>query len=143
VNDLLPTQSTPGGTISTKLYNGIQSSWVQRCAYNHVAVPIPALEAIETQPEEGQADGLDLLPVSVEIRTDPPELMKYIKISRSGMEHPSPSKLKPGFYKLTLPVEGTIRTLPDMEVTPDGKNIITIKVDPLTGEASIDRRIEP
>jgi UDP-2,3-diacylglucosamine pyrophosphatase LpxH len=56
VNDLLPTQSTPGGTISTKLYNGIQSSWVQRCAYNHVAVPIPALEAIAGSSTVAESD---------------------------------------------------------------------------------------
>jgi UDP-2,3-diacylglucosamine pyrophosphatase LpxH len=46
VNDLLPSQAAPGGTISTKLYNGIQDTWVQRCAYNHVPVPVPVLEAI-------------------------------------------------------------------------------------------------
>ena len=46
VNDLLPYQQEPGGTISTKLYDGIQDTWAQRCAYNRVNVPIPALEAI-------------------------------------------------------------------------------------------------
>lgn len=46
VNDLLPVQSTPGGIIDVNLYKGVQDSWEQRQAYNHVPVSIPAQQAI-------------------------------------------------------------------------------------------------
>ncbi len=46
VNDLLPFQSTPGGIIDVNLYKGVQDSWEQRQAYNHVPVSIPAQQAI-------------------------------------------------------------------------------------------------
>jgi len=46
VNDVLPYQTTPGGFIDVNLYNGIQDSWLQRQAHNHVPVNIPAEQAI-------------------------------------------------------------------------------------------------
>lgn len=46
VVDVLPYQTTPGGTIDVKLYNGIQDSWLQRQAHNHVEVNIPTEQAI-------------------------------------------------------------------------------------------------
>ncbi len=103
----------------------------------------PALEAIETQAEGGGKEDPDAAAVEVEIRTDPPELMKLLRISRNGSEVALASRMKPGLYKLTLPVEGTLRTLPDMDITPGGKNFILVRVDPLGGDASIDRRVEP
>jgi UDP-2,3-diacylglucosamine pyrophosphatase LpxH len=46
VNDILPYQTTPGGVIDVKLYKGIQDSWTQRQALNHVPIPIPISQAI-------------------------------------------------------------------------------------------------
>jgi len=46
VNELLPSQTTPGGFIDVNLYNGIQDNWLQRQAHNHVPVNIPAEQAI-------------------------------------------------------------------------------------------------
>jgi len=46
VNDILPYQTTPGGLIDVNLYKGIQDTWNQRQLLNHVAVNIPADQAI-------------------------------------------------------------------------------------------------
>jgi hypothetical protein len=46
VNDLLPFQATPGGFIDMNLYKGVMDTWDQRQALNHVAVPIPVLQAL-------------------------------------------------------------------------------------------------
>jgi UDP-2,3-diacylglucosamine pyrophosphatase LpxH len=46
VNDILPYQETPGGFIDVTLYKGIQDTWTQRQAHNHVPIPIPAQQAI-------------------------------------------------------------------------------------------------
>lgn len=46
VNDLIPFQTTAGGFIDVNLYNGIQDTWTQRQAANHVNVNIPASQAI-------------------------------------------------------------------------------------------------
>ena len=56
VNDVLPYQTTPGGSIDVNLYNGIQDSWVQRQAYNHVPVDIPAEQAIAGSAIAGELD---------------------------------------------------------------------------------------
>ncbi|PKP19647.1 MAG: metallophosphoesterase [Bacteroidetes bacterium HGW-Bacteroidetes-19] len=46
INDLIPYQKTPGGTIQLNLYNGIQDNWESRCIQNNVNVPIPTEYAI-------------------------------------------------------------------------------------------------
>lgn len=46
VNDILPYQTTSGGTISMKLYSGIQDTWEQRQTLNNVAIHTPVLQAI-------------------------------------------------------------------------------------------------
>ncbi|KAF0128588.1 MAG: metallophosphoesterase [Bacteroidetes bacterium] len=46
VNDVLPYQTTPEGPIEVNLYHGIQDSWKQRQAHNHVPVDIPVAQAI-------------------------------------------------------------------------------------------------
>ena len=42
VNDIVPYQQTPGGTIQVDLYDGIQDQdvWENRCNLNHVSIPI-------------------------------------------------------------------------------------------------------
>ena len=56
VNDLLPFQTSPGGFIDVNFYKGIQDSWVQRQAHNHVPVNIPALQAIAGSASAGELD---------------------------------------------------------------------------------------
>jgi len=56
VNDLIPFQTTPGGFIDVDLYNGIQDSWLQRQAYNHVPVSIPTQQAIAGSPSAELTD---------------------------------------------------------------------------------------
>lgn len=46
INDILPWQATPGGFIDMNLYKGLMDTWDQRQALNHVAVPIPVLQAL-------------------------------------------------------------------------------------------------
>jgi len=46
INDLLPYQLTAGGQLDVNLYKGIQDTWNQRQALNHVAVNIPVAQAI-------------------------------------------------------------------------------------------------
>jgi UDP-2,3-diacylglucosamine pyrophosphatase LpxH len=46
VNDILPYQTTSGGTISMKLYSGIQDTWDQRQLLNNVAIHTPIMQAI-------------------------------------------------------------------------------------------------
>ena len=46
VNDLIPFQTTAGGFIDVNLYDGIQDTWIQRQAANHVNVNIPTAQAI-------------------------------------------------------------------------------------------------
>ncbi len=46
VNDLLPHQTIAGGDIDVNLYRGIQDTWNQRQALNHVAINIPVIQAI-------------------------------------------------------------------------------------------------
>jgi len=54
INDLLPFQSTHGGTIDVNLYKGIQDTWKEREKINHVAIDIPTAHAIQyvTDPKE-------------------------------------------------------------------------------------------
>ncbi len=56
VNDLLPFQKSPGGSIDVALYNGIQDNWVKRQAHNHVSVVIPALQAIVGSASASESD---------------------------------------------------------------------------------------
>lgn len=46
IDDLIPYQSSPGGTIQVNLFNGIQDNWATRCNQNNVNVPIPTDYAI-------------------------------------------------------------------------------------------------
>ena len=48
VDDLVPYQTTSGGQINVALYHGIQDNWEARQTYNHVAVHIPAGQAIDS-----------------------------------------------------------------------------------------------
>ena len=56
VNDLLPHQTTTGGLINVDLYDGIQDTWDQRQALNHVAVNIPVLQAIANSAKSSESD---------------------------------------------------------------------------------------
>ena len=42
VDDILPYQTTPGGTILAKLYNDMPAQWAERCVRNNVPVPVAA-----------------------------------------------------------------------------------------------------
>ena len=42
LDDILPYQTTPGGTILAKLYNDMPAHWAERCVRNNVPVPIAA-----------------------------------------------------------------------------------------------------
>ena len=48
INDLIPYQSSPGGTIDLHLFKGIQDSWDERQTRNKVAVHIPTAHAIDS-----------------------------------------------------------------------------------------------
>ena len=48
VDDVVPFQSTPGGTIDVDLYKGIQEKWSEREAHNQVAIPIETEYAIDS-----------------------------------------------------------------------------------------------
>jgi len=56
VNDLLPFQKIAGGVIDVGLYKGIQDSWSQRQTLNHVAVSIPASQAIANAAKASESD---------------------------------------------------------------------------------------
>lgn len=56
INDLIPFQATPGGFIDVNLYKGIQDSWNQRQALNHVQVNIPTLQAIQNSAKTFETD---------------------------------------------------------------------------------------
>ncbi|MCE5174801.1 MAG: metallophosphoesterase [Bacteroidales bacterium] len=56
VNDLLPYQTTAGGLIDVNLYKGIQDTWNQRQALNHVAVNIPIAQAIANVGKSSESD---------------------------------------------------------------------------------------
>jgi len=56
VNDLLPYQTTAGGLIDVKLYKGIQDTWNQRQALNHVAVNIPISQAIANAAKSSESE---------------------------------------------------------------------------------------
>jgi UDP-2,3-diacylglucosamine pyrophosphatase LpxH len=56
VNDLLPYQTTSGGFIDVYLYKGIQDTWSQRQALNHVAVNIPTGQAIANAAKASESD---------------------------------------------------------------------------------------
>jgi Predicted ICC-like phosphoesterases len=56
VNDILPYQTTAGGTIDVNLYKGIQDRWADRQAYNHVAVDIPTAHAITYAADVNETD---------------------------------------------------------------------------------------
>lgn len=56
INDLVPYQLNPGGIIDVKFYKGIQDSWLQRQAYNHVAVNIPTRQAIAGSASSTESD---------------------------------------------------------------------------------------
>jgi UDP-2,3-diacylglucosamine pyrophosphatase LpxH len=46
INDLMPYQATPGAFIDVNLFKGVVDTWGQRQAINHVAVPIPVMQAL-------------------------------------------------------------------------------------------------
>jgi len=48
VDDILPYQTTPGGTIKANLYDNMPGYWAARCVKNNVRVTIPAAKALET-----------------------------------------------------------------------------------------------
>lgn len=56
INDLLPFQSTPGGTIDVDLYKGVQDNWKERQKINHVAIDIPTDRAIKYVAEPKELD---------------------------------------------------------------------------------------
>jgi len=56
INDLLPFQATPGGTIDVNLYKGIQDTWKQRQKINKVAIDIPTQRAIELVADPKESD---------------------------------------------------------------------------------------
>ncbi|MBN1462120.1 MAG: metallophosphoesterase [Paludibacteraceae bacterium] len=56
INDLLPFQTTPDGFIEVGLYNGIQDTWNQRQALNHVPVNIPVNQAIANSALSSESD---------------------------------------------------------------------------------------
>lgn len=56
INDLIPFQATPGGFIDVNLYKGIQDTWNQRQALNHVQVNIPTLQAIQNSAKPSESD---------------------------------------------------------------------------------------
>lgn len=56
INDLLPYQTTTGGFIDVNLYKGIQDTWSQRQALNHVAVNIPTAQAIANSALTSESD---------------------------------------------------------------------------------------
>ncbi|MCK9304912.1 MAG: metallophosphoesterase [Bacteroidales bacterium] len=56
VNDLIPYQTTPGGLIDVNLYKGIQDTWNQRQALNHVVVNIPVNQAIANSASSTESD---------------------------------------------------------------------------------------
>lgn len=57
VNDVLPYQASPGGLIDVELYKGIQDSWLERQAHNHVPVAIPTQQAIAGSAISSEMDG--------------------------------------------------------------------------------------
>ena len=48
VNDFMPYQDAPGGTIQMKLFNNIQNTWEERQTANNVAVHIDVVRAIDS-----------------------------------------------------------------------------------------------
>ena len=54
VDDVLPYQTIPGGTIAVNLLDGMQDSWQQRCMINHVPVSIPTEYAMVTASSKRQ-----------------------------------------------------------------------------------------
>jgi len=58
VDDVLPYQTTPGGTISAYLYDSIQDNWQERCTRNHVAVDIPAAYAFANATSGQSSDSM-------------------------------------------------------------------------------------
>jgi hypothetical protein len=56
INDLLPYQTTNGGFIDVNLYKGIQDTWIQRQARNHVPVDIPVNQAIANSDKTSESD---------------------------------------------------------------------------------------
>ena len=56
INDLLPFQSTPGGTLDVNLYKGIQDTWKERQKINKVAVDIPTDRAIKLVADPKESD---------------------------------------------------------------------------------------
>jgi len=56
INDLLPFQSIPGGTIDVNLYKGIQDTWEERQKINHVAMDISTDHAIKYVADPNESD---------------------------------------------------------------------------------------
>lgn len=61
VNDVLPYQSTPGGTIAVNLFNGVQDSWQQRCTMNNVPVAISATYAVVNSSSHTAIDSMSYI----------------------------------------------------------------------------------
>ena len=58
VNDVLPYQNTPGGTIAVNLYSNIVDTWEERQTHNHVPVHIPTAHAIAHAADATETDSL-------------------------------------------------------------------------------------
>lgn len=61
INDLIPYQSSQGGTIDVNLYRGIQNSWDDRQTRNKVAVHIPTAHAIDSVISSTETDNQAIL----------------------------------------------------------------------------------
>ena len=56
VNDFMPYQDAPGGTIKMKLFNNIQNTWEERQTANNVAVHIDVVRAIDSVGSNQETD---------------------------------------------------------------------------------------
>ena len=56
VNDFMPYQDAPGGTIKMKLFNNIQNTWEERQTANNVAVHIDVVRAIDSVGSDRETD---------------------------------------------------------------------------------------
>ena len=60
INDLMPSQDTPGGYIDMNIYEGIVSNWNERQVLNKVAVNIPVMDAIIGASSNSVSDSMSL-----------------------------------------------------------------------------------
>ncbi len=126
INDLLPFQSIPGGTIDVNLYKGIQDTWEERQKINHVAVDIPTDHAIKYVADPNESDNQ----AAIQYFTNPDSNKRIVIFGHTHVSKMIASKNSAG-NKTIYANSGTW-----IDHNPDNTTMNFVVISPQSGKSS-------